>query len=84
MRRATWSLTAFQPLAIQCVPALLLMFGIWILPESPQHLVNIGQDQKALEVLAYIRKRSIDDEYVLGFSYLYRTHHEIDPPFQTH
>ena len=84
MHQSAWSLIAFQPLALQCVPAVLLMFGIWILPESPRHLVNIGQDQKALEVLAYIRKRSADDEYVSGFCYLYHPHRKIDPSVQTH
>ena len=42
------------------------MFGIWLLPESPRHLVNTGNFTKALEVLAYIRQTSLDDEYVLS------------------
>lgn len=50
------------PLAVQCIPALLLMFGVWLIPESPRHLVNIGQDEKARRVLAYIRRTSVDDE----------------------
>jgi hypothetical protein len=45
------------------VPALLLVFGVWGLPESPRYLVNIGKDDDARRVLAYIRRRPLDDEF---------------------
>jgi hypothetical protein len=50
------------PLAVQCIPALLLMFGVWLIPESPRHLVNVGQEERAREVLRYIRRTDLEDE----------------------
>ncbi|KAI0033480.1 hexose transport-related protein [Vararia minispora EC-137] len=59
---ATSSVSWRIPLAVQCLPALLLMFGVWLIPESPRHLVNIGQEERARAVLAYIRRTGPDDE----------------------
>jgi len=50
------------PLAVQCIPALMLMIGVWFVPESPRHLVNIGKEAKAQQVLAYIRNTDLEDE----------------------
>jgi hypothetical protein len=40
------------------------MVGVWLCPETPRHLMNIGKAEKALEVVAYVRKRDINDELV--------------------
>lgn len=45
----------------------MLMVGVWLVPESPRHLVNIGQDEKARSVLAYVRNVPLDDECVVSF-----------------
>lgn len=39
------------PLGIQCVPAVILIIGLFWLPESPRWLVQHGQDERAREVL---------------------------------
>ncbi|VDB91654.1 unnamed protein product [Peniophora sp. CBMAI 1063] len=52
------------PLAVQCIPALMLMFGVWLVPESPRYLVSIGKEERARHVLGYIRHSDQDDELV--------------------
>jgi hypothetical protein len=49
---------------VQILSALGLMVGVWLCPETPRHLMNIGKAEKALEVVAYVRKRDINDELV--------------------
>jgi len=44
--------------------ALGLMGGVYLCPETPRHLMNIGQEERALEVVAYVRQRDIQDELV--------------------
>lgn len=49
-------------LAFQCFPALILLFGIKMLPDSPRFLASVGKAREAREVLAHIR--GADDEAV--------------------
>lgn len=44
----TWRL----PLAIQAVPAVILCFGVWLLPESPRWLIEKGRAEAGREILA--------------------------------
>ena len=52
------------PLAVQCIPALMLMFGVWLVPESPRYLVSIGKEESARNVLGYVRRADMEDELV--------------------
>lgn len=42
-------------LAFQCLPAILLVLGIKLLPDSPRYLVSAGRTTEALEVLEHLR-----------------------------
>lgn len=52
------------PLAIQAVPALGLAVACFFIPYSPRWLLAQGRDEEALAVLAWVRKRSTDEEIV--------------------
>lgn len=52
------------PLAIQAVPAIILAIGCFFIPYSPRWLLSKGRDDQALNVLARLRKKSVDDESV--------------------
>jgi len=51
-------------MAIICIPALLLLFGMVFLPRSPRWLVQVGRRKEALKVLFSIRseKEAIQEE----------------------
>lgn len=42
-------------LAFQCFPALLLLLGIKMLPETPRYLASVGRFDDAREVIEYVR-----------------------------
>ncbi|BGO89590.1 hypothetical protein NBRC10512_005096 [Rhodotorula toruloides] len=42
-------------LAFQCIPAILLVAGIRLLPDSPRYLASVGRHSEAREVLEHIR-----------------------------
>ena len=42
-------------LAFQCFPALILLFGIKLLPDSPRYLASVGRTSEAREVLMQLR-----------------------------
>ena len=44
-------------LAFQCIPALLLLVGIKLLPDSPRYLASVGKYDEAREVLEHVRGR---------------------------
>ncbi|KAL1406129.1 hypothetical protein Q8F55_007812 [Vanrija albida] len=52
------------PLAIQCVPAIGLAIGALFIPYSPRWLLKHDRDEEALQVLARVRNKSVDDEVV--------------------
>jgi MFS family permease len=54
-------------LAFQCFPALLLILGIKMLPDSPRYYAATGQFEKAKEVLTQVRggwTSAVEDEYL--------------------
>lgn len=42
-------------LAFQCLPAIILVIGIKLLPDSPRYLASVGRHDEAREVLEHIR-----------------------------
>lgn len=42
-------------LAFQCIPAILLLLGVKLLPDSPRYLASVGLFDDAREVLAHVR-----------------------------
>jgi MFS family permease len=42
-------------LAFQCFPAIILVLGIKMLPDSPRYYISSGQPERALEVLEHVR-----------------------------
>ncbi|GAA5856833.1 hypothetical protein JCM8547_008865 [Rhodosporidiobolus lusitaniae] len=42
-------------LAFQCLPAIILVLGIKLLPDSPRYLASVGRHDEAREVLEHIR-----------------------------
>jgi len=42
-------------LAFQCLPAIILVCGIKLLPDSPRYLASVGRHEEAREVLEHIR-----------------------------
>lgn len=49
-------------LAVVLIPALVLFFGMWFLPESPRWLIANRQEARARHILQRIRKSSIQIE----------------------
>ena len=45
-------------LAFQCLPALLLLAGVKLLPDSPRYLASVGRTAEAKEVLEHVRGNS--------------------------
>lgn len=50
-----WAFIENPLLAIQCFPAVLLLAGIKMLPDSPHHLTSVGRYEEAREVLVHVR-----------------------------
>jgi MFS family permease len=48
-------------LAFQCLPAMLLLLGVRMLPDSPRFLASVGRNKEAREVLVCLR--GIDDDH---------------------
>jgi hypothetical protein len=42
-------------LGFQCIPALMLLAGIKLLPDSPRYLASVGRIEEAKEVLEHVR-----------------------------
>ncbi|KAH6713778.1 general substrate transporter [Leptodontidium sp. MPI-SDFR-AT-0119] len=42
-------------LAFQCIPALVLLGGVKLLPDSPRYLASVGRYEEAKEVLVHVR-----------------------------
>ncbi|KAK7725455.1 hypothetical protein SLS57_003932 [Botryosphaeria dothidea] len=52
------------PLAFQCLPALILMGGIWFLQESPRWLMERDRPDEALAALKKLHGDGTNDEYI--------------------
>ena len=52
------------PIALQMLWALILAFGLFLLPESPRFFIRKGQKDKARVVLARIRGQPEDSDFV--------------------
>jgi len=39
------------PLALQCLPSLIILVGVWFIPETPRWHMAQGQEEKAFEIL---------------------------------
>ncbi|OQD88704.1 hypothetical protein PENANT_c003G01911 [Penicillium antarcticum] len=51
-------------LAFQCVPALILVCFIKMLPDSPRYLASVGRKEEARELLTCIRKHKVSPEEI--------------------
>ncbi|KAJ6606470.1 major facilitator superfamily transporter sugar [Mycena vulgaris] len=55
-------------LGFQCIPALLLLAGIKMLPDSPRYLVSAGRIDEAREVLVHVRggveTKKVEEEFI--------------------
>ncbi|SCU85709.1 LADA_0D09142g1_1 [Lachancea dasiensis] len=60
------------PVAMQIFFALLLLVGIWELPDSPRWLMSRGRNQDALEVLAKLDDLPMDDDAIVAEATLIR------------
>ncbi|ODN98151.1 hypothetical protein I350_07794 [Cryptococcus amylolentus CBS 6273] len=60
------------PMGIQLIPAGILMAGTFFLRESPLFYMKKDEDEKALEVLTYLRKLPADHPYIQEEISLYR------------
>lgn len=53
------------PFGLQLVPSGLMAVGLLFATESPRWLAKVGRTEEALRNLAFLRRRSIDDESVV-------------------
>lgn len=54
------------PIALQLIFAIIVIFVVWGLPESPRWLAKRGREQEAQDVLCAVFDLPPDDEYVLS------------------
>lgn len=57
-------------LAFQCFPALLLVLGIKLLPDSPRYLASVGRLDDAREVLEHVRGANANDRAAVEHEFL--------------
>lgn len=57
------------PITIQIVPALILAIGIMFMPQSPRWLMDQGREDECLQIIAGLRRQSVDSDLVC-FEYL--------------
>ncbi|KII94314.1 hypothetical protein PLICRDRAFT_36565 [Plicaturopsis crispa FD-325 SS-3] len=57
---ASWKI----PVGLQMLWGLILMSGIFFLPESPRHLLGIGKEDEARRVIAELNSVPVDDDLV--------------------
>jgi sugar porter (SP) family MFS transporter len=53
------------PLIVQVIPGVLFIFFMFFQPESPRWLVEHEQYDRAAQTLAYVARKSVDDEAVI-------------------
>lgn len=64
--------------SICALPAIALFFGMLRMPESPRWLVEVGQHEKAREVLLTIRSRERAEAELAEVEHLAKEEHEVD------
>ncbi|CAO1617865.1 unnamed protein product [Jaminaea pallidilutea] len=52
------------PICIQLVPAFILGFGMYFMPQSPRWLIDVGKDDECLHVIARLRTKPVDHPLV--------------------
>jgi MFS family permease len=52
------------PIAFQCVFGVILIFLIWLCPESPRWLLKHGKEEEAATIMGYIHESDSDDPRV--------------------
>jgi MFS transporter, SP family, sugar:H+ symporter len=57
---ASWRI----PVGLQLLWGLILLSGIFFLPESPRHLLGTGREEEARKVIAELNGVGLDDELV--------------------
>ncbi|KAJ4357025.1 hypothetical protein N0V95_002831 [Ascochyta clinopodiicola] len=61
---ATSSFSWRFPLAFQCVPCLMIIFGIMFFPESPRYLVETDRSDEALRVLHKLHYNGSNEDWI--------------------
>lgn len=58
---ASWDLEWRLSMAMQCLPALLLVVVMFVMPESPRWLATRGRDQEAITIIGKLRSETSRD-----------------------
>ena len=52
------------PLAFQILPSVILLIGLFRMPESPRHLIEIGQEEEGTQVLRKLHFDGLNEEWI--------------------
>ena len=51
------------PLAFQVLPSLILLIGLFWMPESPRYLIESGQEEEGIHILRKLRHEESDEDW---------------------